>query len=66
MSQAQAGVGAVTVVAESEPKDGRPMHTDLFLAKLLTNDTLVGPDYREAIKAWVEGAWEEALDYVED
>jgi len=43
----------------SEPKDGRPCNTDVFLAALLeTYDDKW--DIHEAIVAWVHGDWQNA------
>lgn len=49
-------------VVRIEPDDGRPMPTDLFLVKLL-EAKLDHYDTRECLQAWVEGAWEEAMDF---
>ncbi|MFG6500194.1 hypothetical protein [Sulfitobacter sp. 1A15106] len=45
--------------------DGRPMPTDLFLVKLgkACDDHY---DRSEAIKHWLEGAWDEAMEFLED
>lgn len=45
--------------------DGRPMETDVFLVQALEKieDHY---DLRDALKAWTEGAWDEAVGYLED
>jgi hypothetical protein len=44
--------------------DGRPMETDVFLVKLrgACDDHY---DRDDAIKHWLEGSWDEALEYLD-
>lgn len=46
------------------PDDGRPMHTDLFLAQLLEMKDLDAYDRDEAVSDWCHGDWGDALCYL--
>lgn len=49
----------------SDYDDGRPMNTDMFLVELMQKcDDYY--DMREAIQSWIEGAWDEAMSYMDD
>lgn len=45
-------------------EDGRPCSMDAFAAYLL-DDCDDHYDFRDAIEAWVEGAWDEALSFLD-
>lgn len=46
-------------------EDGRPCSMDIFASHLL-DECYDCFDFQEAIKAWVEGAWDEALSFLCD
>lgn len=48
-------------MSDFTPTDGRPCHTDLFLAHVLEHED-DHYDLRARLKAWVEGSWDDALD----
>lgn len=49
----------------TEVSDGRPMVTDLFLVEVREKVEDVW-DRDMAIKAWIEGDWDEAVSYLEE
>jgi len=65
MSAGKGGVGAVSVVATSEPMDGKPMATDLFLLKLVQGD-VSAKDMGYAVLDWVNGDYGKAMEYVDE
>lgn len=47
------------------PDDGRPCHTDIFIARLLE----CGADHHDiedALRRWNEGSWDAAMEVVTD
>ena len=61
LEQAEARIEELEAkLAELQPNDGRPCSTDRFLYVIL-GELDDGWDYRAAVKAWVEGAWDEAV-----
>ena len=47
------------LLVELQPNDGRPCPTDQFLAEVIDYDEW---QLRRALEAWVEGAWDEAIE----
>lgn len=46
-----------------EIEDGRPCNTDIFLMHIMAHES-DHYDLRHRIKSWIEGAWDEALEYL--